>query len=151
MPGLSGLGFVSELRARGRQVPTIMITAAVDPTLKRRAAELGIKHVLHKPPLAGALLRAVREEISSIGLHRDRRRIDTDQFGRDQNELCCYARNGRIPHNPIRPSTTPASPGRGFYIPRGLRQINVSLHAVIKFHMLSTRKRDGESDGRRTC
>jgi len=64
MPGLNGLEFVSELKTRGRQVPTIMITAMVDPEVKRRAAELGIKHVLHKPPSAGALLRAVREELS---------------------------------------------------------------------------------------
>jgi CheY-like chemotaxis protein len=64
MPGLNGLEFVSELKARGRQVPTIMITATVGPAVERRAAELGIKHVLHKPPPAGALLRAIREELS---------------------------------------------------------------------------------------
>jgi two-component system, LuxR family, response regulator FixJ len=64
MPGLNGLEFVSELKTRGRQVPTIMITATVDPEVERRAAELGIKHVLHKPPSPGALLRAVREELS---------------------------------------------------------------------------------------
>jgi two-component system, LuxR family, response regulator FixJ len=64
MPGLDGLEFVSQLRTRGRLVPTIMITATVDPEVERRAAELGIKHVLQKPPSAGALLRAVREELS---------------------------------------------------------------------------------------
>ena len=64
MPGLNGLELVSELKTRGRQVPTIIITATVDPEVERRAAELGIKHVLHKPPSAGALIHAVREELS---------------------------------------------------------------------------------------
>jgi FixJ family two-component response regulator len=64
MPGLNGLELVSELKTRGRQVPTIMITATVDPEVERRAAELGIKYVLHKPPSAGALIHAVREELS---------------------------------------------------------------------------------------
>jgi two-component system, LuxR family, response regulator FixJ len=64
MPGLNGLEFVLELKTRGRQVPTIMITAMVDRAMERRAAELGIKHVLHKPPSPGELLRALREELS---------------------------------------------------------------------------------------
>src|SRR6478736_3845581 len=33
MPDLDGLGFVSELRKRGNEVPTIMITATTDPTV----------------------------------------------------------------------------------------------------------------------
>jgi two-component system response regulator FixJ len=64
MPTLNGLEFVSELKTRSRQVPTIMITATVDPEVERRAAELGIKHVLYKPFSAGALLHAIREELS---------------------------------------------------------------------------------------
>ena len=46
LPDLSGLEFVSQLRSRGSQVPTIMITATTDLALERRAAELGIKQVL---------------------------------------------------------------------------------------------------------
>jgi DNA-binding response OmpR family regulator len=53
-----------ELKTRGRQVPTIMITAMVDRAMERRAAELGIKHGLPKPPSPGELLRALREELS---------------------------------------------------------------------------------------
>jgi CheY-like chemotaxis protein len=47
-PRLNGLEFVSELRKRGRQPPAIMITATADPTIERRAAELGINRVLQK-------------------------------------------------------------------------------------------------------
>lgn len=63
MPGLNGLELVSQLRARGSRVPAIMITAATDPAVERRAAQLGVKHVLHKPLSTQALLRALREEL----------------------------------------------------------------------------------------
>ena len=63
LPDLSGLEFVSQLRSRGSQVPTIMITATTDPALERRAAELGIKQVLQKPLSNQVLLRAVRKEM----------------------------------------------------------------------------------------
>lgn len=62
MPGLNGLEVVSELRKRGGQVPTIiMITATTDPTVERRAAELGINQVLKKPLSNQVLLGAIRE------------------------------------------------------------------------------------------
>jgi two-component system response regulator FixJ len=64
MPGLNGLEVVSELRKRGRQVPTIiMITATTGPTVERRAAELGIKQVLKKPLSTRVLLGAIRGEL----------------------------------------------------------------------------------------
>ena len=63
LPGLNGLDFVSELRTRGSQVPTIMITATTDPPVQRRAAELGIRQVLQKPLSNQVLLRAVRKEL----------------------------------------------------------------------------------------
>src|SRR5262249_18729429 len=63
MPGLNGLEVASELKARGSQVPIIMITATADPTLERHAAELGIKQVLQKPLANQMLLRAVREQL----------------------------------------------------------------------------------------
>jgi FixJ family two-component response regulator len=52
----NGLELVSQLRARGSRVPTIMITATTDLAIERQAAELGIRHVLHKPLSAEALL-----------------------------------------------------------------------------------------------
>ena len=44
MPGLNGLEVVSELKTRGMQVPTIMITATVDPEVERRAASGRAQH-----------------------------------------------------------------------------------------------------------
>ena len=63
MPGLSGLDFVSELRKRGTSVPTIMITATSDGSVERRAAEFGIKRVLHKPLSNRVLMTAISEEL----------------------------------------------------------------------------------------
>jgi two-component system, LuxR family, response regulator FixJ len=63
MPGLNGIEFVSELRRRGNRVPAIMITATTDPTVERRAAELGIRQVLKKPLSNQALLSAIRYEL----------------------------------------------------------------------------------------
>ena len=63
MPGLNGLDLVSELRKRGTNVPTIMITATADPSVERRAAELGISQVLHKPLSNRVLMNAVSEEL----------------------------------------------------------------------------------------
>jgi two-component system, LuxR family, response regulator FixJ len=63
LPGLSGFEVVSELRTRGSQVPTIMITATTDPAVEQRATDLGIKRILQKPLANHVLLRAVREEL----------------------------------------------------------------------------------------
>jgi two-component system response regulator FixJ len=63
MPGLNGLDFMSELRKRGSQLPTIMVTASTDPTIDRRAAQLGIRQVLRKPLSNRALLGAIEEEL----------------------------------------------------------------------------------------
>src|ERR1700757_885212 len=63
LPGLNGLDVVSELRTRGSQVPTIMITATTDLAVERRATELGVKRILQKPLANHVLLRAVREEL----------------------------------------------------------------------------------------
>ena len=63
MPGLDGLEFVSELRKRGTSVPAIMITATGDTSVERRAAELGISQVLHKPLSGRVLMNAISEEL----------------------------------------------------------------------------------------
>ena len=63
MPELNGLELAVELRARGSQVPIIMISAAPDPTLERRAAQLGIKRILQKPLAMQVLLDALRDEL----------------------------------------------------------------------------------------
>jgi two-component system response regulator FixJ len=63
MPGLNGIELVFELRKRGSNIPTIMITATSDARVERRAAELGIKHVFRKPLQNRVLLDAIREEL----------------------------------------------------------------------------------------
>ena len=61
MPNLNGFEVLSELRERGVELPTIMITAVGDPTIERRAAEMGVKRVLAKPLKTSVLLTALRE------------------------------------------------------------------------------------------
>ncbi len=63
MPGMSGLEFLSELRKRGNEVPAIMMSATVSPTLQRQTAELGIKQVMEKPLAHQALLLAIEKEL----------------------------------------------------------------------------------------
>ena len=63
MPGLDGLDFMSELRQRGSNVPTIMITGTRSPRIERLALELGIKRVLEKPASAQVLLGAIHEAL----------------------------------------------------------------------------------------
>lgn len=63
MPGMSGLEFLSELRKRGNDVPAIMMSATVSPTLRRQTAELRIKQVMEKPLSHQALLLAIEDEL----------------------------------------------------------------------------------------
>ncbi len=63
MPGMSGLEFLSELRKRGNEVPAIMMSATVSPTLRRQTAELCIKQVMEKPLSHQALLLAIEDEL----------------------------------------------------------------------------------------
>ena len=63
MPNLNGLELISELHDRGVYLPAIVITAVADPTIERRAAELGINQVLKKPLAKPVLLAALRKAI----------------------------------------------------------------------------------------
>jgi FixJ family two-component response regulator len=63
MPGLDGFDFMSELRQRGNNVPTIMITGTRSPRIERLALEFGIKRVLEKPASARVLLGAIYEAL----------------------------------------------------------------------------------------
>jgi two-component system response regulator FixJ len=63
MPGMDGLEVVAELRKRGRDIPAIiMITAATGSEVERRAAELGVRHVLKKPLSNQILLGTLRSQ-----------------------------------------------------------------------------------------
>ena len=64
MPEMDGLEVVSELRRQGRRIPAlIMITAAAGPEIERRAAELGIRHVLRKPLSHQILLGTLLDQL----------------------------------------------------------------------------------------
>src|SRR3974390_3192315 len=49
MPGMCGLDLQRELKRRGREIPTIFITAQKDDALRARAFEQGAVRFLYKP------------------------------------------------------------------------------------------------------
>lgn len=62
LPGMSGLELLQHLRASGRGVPAICITAQTDADgqIREHALRLGANELLYKPFEAEDLLRAVR-------------------------------------------------------------------------------------------
>jgi FixJ family two-component response regulator len=61
LPGISGIELHSQLTARGRSIPTILITAHADPLV---AMKPGVIAVLYKPFQPEVLLQAVRSAIA---------------------------------------------------------------------------------------
>jgi FixJ family two-component response regulator len=61
LPGLSGVELHTQLNAAGRFIPTIFITAHVDPIM---ATKPGLIAVLYKPFQPAVLLQAVRSAIT---------------------------------------------------------------------------------------
>jgi two-component system response regulator FixJ len=59
MPKMTGLELTAELRAKGMQIPILLITAAPSPAIIAEAAQLGIEKVLEKPAVEGDLLNFV--------------------------------------------------------------------------------------------
>lgn len=59
--GLSGLGLLSRLRARGETCPVILITVHDTPMLRDEAASLGAAAYLPKPFAASDLLGAIAD------------------------------------------------------------------------------------------
>ena len=59
MPEMNGLAVIAELQRRKNCTPSMILTAVNDPTLDRRAAELGVRTVVHKTMGPGALLQAL--------------------------------------------------------------------------------------------
>ena len=51
MPHVTGLELASRLRRQGWKLPILLVTAWPSPAIVARAAELGIKKVLQKPPV----------------------------------------------------------------------------------------------------
>ena len=59
MPRMTGLELAARLRAQGGGIPVLLITGSPSPAIIARAAELGIKKVLDKPPTEDELLSFV--------------------------------------------------------------------------------------------
>jgi two-component system response regulator FixJ len=65
MPDMDGLAVLSELAARSVKIPVILITAPVNESLRRRAAQKGVFSLLEKPLLDNILVRNVQDAISA--------------------------------------------------------------------------------------
>jgi len=74
MPAMTGLQLVAELRARGINMPAILITGWCDQKLKHRAAAAGVVGVLEKPfpdeTLLALLAKALDGRSRPPGAHR---------------------------------------------------------------------------------
>ena len=65
MPGTTGLELHQRLVAAGHAIPTILITAYPDETVRARAISAGIRCYLPKPVTSDALLTCVDEALES--------------------------------------------------------------------------------------
>ena len=59
MPNMTGLEVVERLLAQGNDIPVLLITGMPSPAIVARAAALGVKQVLEKPPLEDDLLEFI--------------------------------------------------------------------------------------------
>ena len=60
LPDIDGLDVLRQLRDRGTEVPTVIVTARTDPRDRAAALALGVKHYLTKPFAWAELADAVR-------------------------------------------------------------------------------------------
>ncbi len=65
MPGTTGIELYQKLVAAGHTIPTILITAYPDETVRARAARAGILCYLPKPVTSDALLTCVDEALEA--------------------------------------------------------------------------------------
>ena len=56
MPGMDGLGVLGRLAELHINVPVILMTGHLTETLRRRATKAGVRHIVEKPFLDGALV-----------------------------------------------------------------------------------------------
>ncbi len=59
MPNMDGLTMCAHLRDREVKTPIFMLTTQVNPELKARASQLGVKAWIVKPPNVAALLKGI--------------------------------------------------------------------------------------------
>jgi two-component system, LuxR family, response regulator FixJ len=62
IPGLNGLQLLDRLRARGHDLPAILITSNPSPQTRERAAQAGVV-IIEKPLLGNTLSDAIREAL----------------------------------------------------------------------------------------
>jgi FixJ family two-component response regulator len=70
LPGMDGVDLIDRLRDRGIAMPTILLAAFPDRTLKQRAAATGTM-VVEKPLLGSALTEALRTALASLAARSD--------------------------------------------------------------------------------
>jgi FixJ family two-component response regulator len=67
MPNMSGIELQTALVERGFQIPTIFVTAFLDPSVKRRAMDAGAVGFLTKPCNGRALFQLIQDAIRQRG------------------------------------------------------------------------------------
>lgn len=67
MPRLDGLGLVRALRARGSNLPVLVLSAHNEESYQTAAAELGVSGFLFKPLKVDKVAAAVTEVAKSLG------------------------------------------------------------------------------------
>ena len=63
MPEMTGLELAALLRQNNRLIPILLVSGAVTPTVRARAAALGVENVLEKPPQSSDLLDFARRHV----------------------------------------------------------------------------------------
>jgi len=79
MPGMDGLGLLSNLRQRGLDVPVVILTGHGDEFTAARCLEAGADAFLDKPPQRADLLLAVRNAVARGRLAEENRRLRRGQ------------------------------------------------------------------------
>ena len=84
LPGMSGLDFLSRLRAdrRFESVPVIIVSIRSDASFRRRAQELGVSRYLLKP-FSPAVLRSEIEEALGVNWREYWKRASTGNLGKE--------------------------------------------------------------------
>ena len=67
MPVMDGLDVLEHLAARNMQIPVILITSRATNAVLRRARAAGVRCILEKPLLDGALLDCIQGAIGCVG------------------------------------------------------------------------------------
>jgi len=84
MPGMDGLGLLENLRARGDDVPVVVLTGHGDEFTASRCLQAGADAFLDKPPERSALLLAVRNAVARGQLAEENSQL---RSGREDSPL----------------------------------------------------------------